>query len=365
MSKQALFTPIQIGKHQLLHRIVQSPTTRLRANIDGVPSEKQVEYYSQRANNGGLMITESTFISPLAGGFKFIPGIYTSAQIEGWKRITDAVHAKGGIVFMQLWHVGRVGFQRFNPNNEQVVSASPLRVTGKSPQFGSEYETPHELSIQEIKSIINEYRQAALNAIEAGFDGVEVHAGFGYLVDQFINSASNQRTDEYGGSIENRARFALEVMDAIVGAVGADRAAIRFSPEETLFDVQDQTPLETWGYITARLQQQHPNLAYLHFVEHRANVHQDIQINSEDTLEPYRKIWKGPFITAGGFSTNVEHAFDIAEKTGNLIAFGRAFIANPDLPERLLHGWPLNPYDRRTFYTQQVEGYTDYPFYKP
>ncbi|KAI8353650.1 hypothetical protein EDC96DRAFT_517172 [Choanephora cucurbitarum] len=357
----ALFTPIKIGKSQLQHRVVLAPLTRLRASLEAVPTDLAVEYYTQRASKGGLLITEATLISRLAGGVPQAPGLYNQDQVQGWKRVTDAVHKKGAFIHAQLWHVGRTGFAMLNPNHEQIVSASDIPVRGKNEQ-GYDYEVPRPLEINEIKSIIHDYRQAALNAIEAGFDGVEIHGANGYLIDQFICSGSNKRTDQYGGSIQNRTRFALEVVDAVADAIGAERTGIRFSPGGTYQDMHDDTEVETWSYLTSELQASHPDLAYLHFVESRANFITDDPVN-EDSLTPYRRIWKGPFISGGGFSTNLPHAFEMAEKTGNLLSFGRAFIANPDLPERIRNGWALNKYDRSTFYGHTAAGYTDYPFY--
>jgi 2,4-dienoyl-CoA reductase-like NADH-dependent reductase (Old Yellow Enzyme family) len=360
---KAIFSPIKVGNKNLQHRVVLAPLTRFRATLEGVPSDLQIEYYKQRASEGGLLITEGTLISRLAGGYKQAPGIYSKAQIEGWKKVTAAVHAKKAYIHLQLWHIGRAGSKYLNPNQEQIVSASAIAISGKDSD-GQDYEVPRALEISEIKAIVQDYRQAALNAIEAGFDGVEIHSANGYLLDQFINSSSNKRTDIYGGSIENRARFPLEVLDAVVDAVGAERASIRFSPGTTFQDMYDDTTVETWSYITQQIQDKHPNLSNLHFVEGRAQVHTTDGPNTIDTLEPYRQIWKGPFISAGGFSTSKEFAIEIAEKTGNLVAFGRAFIANPDLPERLRNGYELNKYNRATFYNHDSNGYIDYPFYE-
>ncbi|KAG2199267.1 hypothetical protein INT46_008809 [Mucor plumbeus] len=363
MSTKALFSPAKVGTSTLKHRVVLAPLTRFRAQLNtAIPTDLQAEYYKQRASDGGLLITEATFISRLAGAYPQAPGIYNKEQIEGWKKTTSAVHEKNGVIFLQLWHIGRAGSKFLNPNQEQIVSASDIPITGKNMQ-GGEYEVPRPLEINEIKAITEEYAQAAKNAIEAGFDGVEIHGANGYLLDQFINTSSNKRTDIYGGSIENRARFALEVVDAVVKAVGAERTAIRFSPGGAFQDMQDDTVEETWSYLTSELQKKHSDLAYLHFIESRANFFDTAQVNTVDTLEPYRKIWKGPLITAGGFSTSLEFAEEIAEKTGDLISYGRAFIANPDLPERLRNGWELNAYDRTTFYNHGPEGYTDYTFY--
>ncbi|GAN03885.1 NADH flavin oxidoreductase/NADH oxidase [Mucor ambiguus] len=362
MSSQALFSPIKIGANTLKHRVVLPPLTRLRATPEHVPSDLQVEYYTQRATDGGLMITEGTMISPTAGAYPQIPGIFNKEQIEGWRRVTSAVHAKGAVIFQQIWHIGRVGSKYLNPNHEPSVGPSATPCPGKTMQ-GTDYEVPHALTVDEIKVIVGDYAQAAKNAIEAGFDGVEIHGANGYLVDQFINTSSNKRTDNYGGSAENRGRFALEVVDAVAAAVGEDRTAIRFSPGGAFQGMATENIEETWGYLTSELQKNHPGLAYLHMVEGRTNFNDADQMNTTDILESYRQVWKGPFITAGGFSTSLEFGNEIAEKTGNLIAYGRAFVANPDLPERLRNGWELNPYHRDTFYTHEAEGYTDYPFY--
>ncbi|KAI8997430.1 hypothetical protein BDB01DRAFT_771102 [Pilobolus umbonatus] len=358
---KALFSPIQIGRCQLKHRVVLAPLTRLRANIDAVPNDLMVQHYQQRASPGGLLITEATFIDRLAGGYKCAPGIYNDAQIAGWKKVTDAVHKKGGYIFLQLWHIGRAGLSSLNPNNEPTVSASAIAISGRN-FTGPENEVPHALEISEIKEWVQKYKQASINAIAAGFDGVEIHNANGYLLDQFVNSNSNKRTDAYGGSVENRSRFTLEVVDAITAAIGDDRTAIRFSPGGNFQDMADENPVETWSYLTTQLKNTHPKLAYVHFIEPRSNFISD-EVNTSDSLGPYRQIWKGHFITAGGFSTATEHAVDIAEKNQDLIAFGRAFIANPDLPERIKNNWPLNKYNRKTFYAQGAEGYTDYPFY--
>lgn len=365
MTIQGLFTPIKIGNHQLNHRVVMAPCVRFRNTLEGVPTDLVAEYYGQRASNGGLLISEATGIDRLAGLYVRSSGIFTKEQIEGWKKVTNAVHQKGGVFFMQLWHGGRAGTKTLNPNGEQVVSASDVPVAGLN-YFGGniEHEVPRPLTLTEIKEWIQTYRQAALNAIEAGFDGVEIHAANGYLIDQFINSNCNKRTDEYGGSIENRARFALEIVDAITEAIGEERTAIRFSPGGAYNDMFDESVVETWSYITSQLQKHHPRLAYLHFIEPRSSFTSDQNGFTEDTLAPFRQIWKGPFIAASGFSTSLEKAHEYAKTHGTLVAFGRAFIANPDLPERLLHGWPLNKYDRPTFYTNTAEGYIDYPFYK-
>ncbi|KAI8064276.1 uncharacterized protein B0P05DRAFT_554815 [Gilbertella persicaria] len=361
-TKNALFSATKIGNLQLKHRVVLCPLTRYRATKEAVPTDLQVEYYKQRASEGGLLITEATFISPSAGSYPQAPGIFSKEQIEGWKKVTHAVHEKKAYIYLQLWHIGRAGSHLLNPNHEPTVSASAIPIQGKD-MLGNEFDTPRSLEVNEIKSIVQEYRQASLNAIEAGFDGVEIHSANGYLLDQFLNSNSNQRADEYGGSVENRARFTLEVTDAVVDAVGPERTGIRFSPGGSFQDMKDKNPVETWGYVTSELQKRHPDLAYVHFIEPRSTWLSDDDQGRSDSLEPFRRLWQGPFINSSGFSNNKDHAYDIAEKTGDLIAFGRAFIANPDLPERLRNGWELNKYDRSTFYTHDAKGYVDYPFY--
>lgn len=361
MSNSALFSPLKVGKNQLEHRVVLAPLTRFRADENAVPTDLQVEYYSQRATKGGLLITEATFITHKAGSYPHAPGIYTKDQIAGWKKVTDAVHAKGGVIFLQLWHIGRAAMSAHI--GEQPVSSSDIAIEGVN-LLGLPQEKPRALSIPEMKDLLQDYRQAALNAVEAGFDGVEIHSANGYLLDQFINTSCNNRTDIYGGSIENRCRFPLEVVDTVVEAVGAERTAIRFSPWSEFQDMKDDTPYETWGYLCKSLQEKHSDMAFVDFIEPRADFCVDNYTKQADTLEPFRQAWKGPMISAGGFTFNTERAFEVAEKTGNMIGFGRLFIANPDLVERLRNGWPLNKYNRDTFYTNSAEGYTDYPFYK-
>jgi 2,4-dienoyl-CoA reductase-like NADH-dependent reductase (Old Yellow Enzyme family) len=371
-AKKALLQPVKVGRHLLQHRVVLAPLTRFRANAESVPQDVMAEYYKQRASAGGLMITEGTFITRLAGGYPNTPGIWSEEQIQAWRKITDAVHQEqeegGGraTFFLQLWHIGRQNSSKLNPNQEQIVGPSAIKMEGLSllTYMGLEHEVPHELTVDEIKDTINDYRQAALNAMRAGFDGVEIHCANGYLPDQFINSYSNQRTDEYGGSTANRCRFILELADALSEAIGEDRVALRFSPGGEFGGVKDEDPKKTFTYLMSQLQETHPNLAYIHCIETRADFFADDEVNTKNSLDPYRNAWKGPFISAGGFSTSLDHAEELVERTGDLIAFGRAFIANPDLPERIRNGWELNPYDRNTFYQGGAEGYTTYPFYE-
>ncbi|GAA5804914.1 hypothetical protein HPULCUR_010423 [Helicostylum pulchrum] len=361
MNKSSLFSPVKLGHNQLTHRVVLAPLTRFRATLSGEPTDSVVKYYSQRASPGGLMITEATFINPLSGGFPHAPGIYTQTQLQQWKKVASAVHKKGAIIFLQVWHVGRAGTKYLNPNQEEVISASSIAIGGNSVLTGQPFEVPRAMDIKDIKEVIADHRQAALNAIEAGFDGIEILSATGYLLDQFINSNSNKRTDQYGGNKENRCRLVLEVIGAVVDAVGQERTSIRLSPGGNFQDMKDDTPIETYSYLVSQLQERFPRLAYIHLIEARSNFFTD-EVNTVDTLAPYRKIWKGPIITASGFSTATQHAIDFSERTGSLVAFGRAFVANPDLPHRLCHNLPLNKYDRSTFYTNDDVGYTDYPF---
>ncbi|KAI8142841.1 hypothetical protein BJV82DRAFT_614496 [Fennellomyces sp. T-0311] len=364
-AKSALFQPIKIGNTQLDHRVVLAPLTRFRSDEHHIPTALQEEYYTQRATKGGLLITEATFISPTAGAYPGAPGIYNNAQIEAWKKITDAVHAKGGIIYLQLWHVGRATASVILPNNVLPVSASPIAMSGRNNYSRKPYEVPHPLTVDEIASIVQDYAQAAKNAIAAGFDGVEIHAANGYLIDQFTNTNSNARTDQYGGSIENRTRFALEVVDAVTKSIAAERVGIRLSPWSEANGVLDATPYDTWGYLVGQLQERHSKMAYIHMIEPRDDFSRRTRNDTVNSLDPFRSIWKGTFLSAGGYTTNPTLAADIADRTGNLIVFGRAFIANPDIVERLRNGWPLTPYNRKTFYSRGAVGYTDYPFYDP
>ncbi|KAI8344281.1 hypothetical protein BC941DRAFT_408218 [Chlamydoabsidia padenii] len=364
MTVPTLLSPIKIGENTLEHRVVLAPLTRLRNTEEGIIQDHVVEYYTQRATKGGLLLTEATLISPSAGGYKYAPGIYTDEQVEGWRKVTDAVHAKGAVIYNQLWHIGRATHSSCLPNNQLPVAASAIAIKGKN-LFGDDFEVPHALTVDEIKDLVQDFANAAQNALKAGFDGIEVHCGNGYLVDTFINTSSNNRTDEYGGSIENRARFALEILDALVDAIGANKVALRFSPWSGFQDMEDDTPVETWSYITRQIQTNHPDLAYLHFVESREGGHSDVELQEHESLDPFRTIWQGPFITSGGFLDPKKAMERCDMSPNNLVSFGRLFIANPDLVDRIRNNWPLNKYHRPTFYTQGLEGYTDYPFYTP
>jgi len=363
-----LFAPITIGPLNLNHRVAMAPLTRSRAGQPGnVPSAMNVEYYRQRAS-AALIITEATQISQQGQGYAWTPGIHTAEQIEGWRAVADAVHAEGGRIFLQLWHVGRVSHPSFQPGGALPVAPSALPVPGKTfivDADGSgvwgEIPTPQPLTVAGIAAIVQDYRQAARNAIEAGMDGVEIHAANGYLLDQFINTESNHRTDAYGGSIENRARFLLEVVDAVTAEVGAGRVGVRLTPMGRFMGMGDATPEDTFGYIARRLNDW--PLAYLHLVEPAmvATVKDEAADPRWDAMIlAMRTAYRGVLMLAGGYDgASAEKA--ITEGRADIIAFGRPFIANPDLPHRLRISAPLNAPDSATFFGGSVIGYTDYP----
>ncbi|RPD75318.1 NADH:flavin oxidoreductase/NADH oxidase [Lentinus tigrinus ALCF2SS1-7] len=358
-STPALFHPIKVGDITLAHRVVLAPQTRYRADAAHVHTDLGVEFYSQRASvPGTLLITEATYISPQASGQPHAPGIWNDAQIAAWKKITDAVHAKGSYIYLQLWALGRTArpelFHEEFPDYP-YVSASDI------PLSSSPTEIPRALTKEEIKQYVQWYGQAASNAVHrAGFDGVELHAANGYLVDQFLQDVSNKRTDEYGGSVENRARFALEVMDAITAAVGQSKAAIRLSPWSTYQDMRMEDPIPTFTYLVEELKKRYPNLAYLHTITPLAPANEGPKDPSDaDFLD---KLWAPrAVITTGGYTR--DSGLKTAEETGRIIGYGVAFTANPDLPFRLEKNLPLNEVDPTTLFAKETEqGYTTYPF---
>jgi len=340
---------------------VMAPLTRYRANKDHVHGELAKTYYTQRSSvPGTLIITEGTFIAPQAAGYRNVPGIWDDAQIAAWKEITDAVHANGSYIFVQLWARGRTADPAVlkQEGGFDVVAPSPISFDGSA-------NVPRELTVAEIKEYVQLYSKAARNAVKAGFDGVEIHGANGYLVDQFLQTVSNERTDEYGGSVENRVRFALEVINAIVEAIGAERTAIRISPWSPFQGMGMKDPLPTFSRLIERIRDEHPNLAYIHAVEARVVATWVVAVTDENRAhsnEALRQIWGDrPFIAAGGMDR--AKAIDTVEKFGGLVAFGRDFLSNPDLPLRLKEGLSLTRYNRDTFYTlESPAGYIDYPF---
>jgi N-ethylmaleimide reductase len=363
MSK--LFSPVQIGAVALAHRVVMAPLTRSRSGQPGdVPSDIMRTYYSQRASEGGLIIGEATTISPSARGWFGAPGLYTDAQVTGWKAITDAVHAKGGRMFAQLWHTGRSSHVDVT-GGPQPVSASVDPAYWQeashltSTPGGWVKPSPHRaLEVGEIAGIVADYARAAERAKAAGFDGAEVHAANGYLIDQFLQDGSNKRTDAYGGSIENRARLLLEIAEAVTSVFGADRAAVRIGPNGRWNGMGDSDPRALFDYLARELNRF--GLAYLHIIEPRVKGNVVVaEGQAPVAAEHLRTIFKGRIVAAGGFEP--ETAAAIVEKgDADLVAFGRHFVSNPDLPDRIRKGLPLSPHDRDTFYTFEAKGYTDY-----
>ncbi|KAF8215665.1 hypothetical protein K438DRAFT_1704537 [Mycena galopus ATCC 62051] len=364
MSSTKLFQPTTVGNIELSHRVVFAPTTRFRADAGHAPLPHVAEYYGQRAStSGSLLISEATFIAPRAGGYRHAPGIWSDEQISAWKAVTDKVHAKGSYMYLQLWALGRTAdVEVLAEDGFPYVSASDVPVSGGP--------TPRPLSVEEIDEYVQLYAKAASNAVhKAGFDGVEIHGANGYLLDQFLHDGSNTRTDAYGGSIENRARFPLQVVDAVVKAVGQKKTALRVSPWGTVEGMTfvDNDPKPTYAYLTTQLRDRFPELAYLHVVEPRVDGSQTVDVNEGYSNDFIRDIWGDRhLISAGGYTR--ETAIAAAEAKGDLIAFGRAYVANPDLPYRLLHAINLTIGNRALYYAPgslDPKGYTDYPFAAP
>ncbi len=359
MSK--LFTPTQVGPYRLSHRVVMAPLTRMRSDPGDIPSDVMVKYYTQRASDGGLIVSEATPVSIRGNGYAGAPGIYSDTQIAGWRRITDAVHAKGGRIFQQLWHVGRQSNVDLQPNGEAPVAPSAIAAEGYAYTKRGEapFSMPRALELHEIPGIIEEFRSGAERALRAGFDGVEIHGANGYLPDQFLQDGTNKRTDEYGGRIENRARFLLEVTRAAISAWGADRVGVRISPSGTYGSMSDSNPPATFGYVATQLNRL--GTAYLHVVEPRIKGTEEISHGQAPIAAQHlRPKFSRTLIAAGGYAPDSAEAI-VAAGNADLVAFGRHFISNPDLPERLRRGLPLNRYDRSTFYGGGARGYIDYP----
>ncbi|MFO8046504.1 MAG: alkene reductase [Halomonas sp.] len=358
-----LLTPLQLGSLSLPNRVIMAPLTRSRTP-DSVPGTLQQAYYGQRAS-AGLIISEATNISPTARGYVYTPGIWTDAQEAGWKEVVEAVHAKGGRIALQLWHVGRVSHEMVQPNGEQPVAPSALK--GEGAECFVEFEdgsagphptsTPRALETDEIPGIVDDYRQAAERAKRAGFDMVEVHAANAYLLNQFLATGTNQRTDQYGGSIENRARFPLDVVDVVAEVFGAARVGIRLTPFIELFGLTDDEPEEMAYYLAGELNRR--GLAYLHLNEPNW-AGGDITF-PEGFREQMRQRFSGGLIYCGNYDAELATQ-RLADNTADAVAFGRPFIANPDLPERFRVGAALTEPDHSTFYGGDEKGYTDYPF---
>ena len=360
MSATSLFDTFRLGDLTLPNRIVMAPLTRNRAAAGFVPSELAPQYYSMRAD-AGLLITEASQISQQGQGYQDTPGIYTEAQIEGWKKVTDAVHAKGGRIFIQLWHVGRVSHTSLQPNGGAPVAPSALTAATKTFVNNGFAETsaPRALELSEISGIVEDYRRAAANAIKAGFDGVEVHGANGYLIDQFLKDGANQRTDAYGGSIENRTRFLLEVMDAVIAEIGAARTGLRLSPVSPANGISDSNPQALFNHVIEELEKRHP--VYIHVVEGATGGPRDVA--PDFFFEELRKRYSGAWMVNNGYDLALANSV-LADGKADLVAFGKPFIANPDLVERLRRDAPLNEVDRDTLYGGGAKGYVDYPTLK-
>ncbi|MCG6190375.1 alkene reductase [Maribellus maritimus] len=354
-----LLTPLRLGDYALKNRVVMAPLTRMRADVELVPIDLNVEYYRQRSS-AGLIITEASQISRLGQGYPMTPGIYSDKQVAGWQKITDAVHKEGSRIFLQLWHVGRISHSSFHTDEGLPVAPSAIQPKGNtltSDWKQVPFETPRALETSEIKSTIQDYRHAANNAKIAGFDGVELHSANGYLLNQFLHGKTNHRKDEYGGSVENRARLTLEVIDQLVEVWGAGKVGIRLSPFTFSGDVHDLEALPVYGYLLKELNSR--PLAYVHFVRARAT-----EIEDQKIFEKEKELWNrysGTIIAADGFTPETALEY-LDNEWAEAIAFGRNFISNPDLPRRIEIGAELNPYDRTTFYGGGEKGYTDYPF---
>lgn len=356
MTQNPIFQPYDLGPLKLANRIVMAPLTRNRAADGLVPGPHAAEYYAQRAS-AGLIITEATQISPQAQGYQDTPGIYTPEQIAGWKVVTDAVHAKGGRIFLQIWHVGRVSHVNLQPGGAAPVAPSAISAGTKTFVNNSFADTsmPRAIEIEEIPAIIADFRQAAANAITAGFDGVEIHGANGYLLDQFAKDGANQRTDAYGGSVENRARLMLEVAQAVASEIGAGRTGIRISPVSPANGVSCSDPQPQFDYIVDHLNTL--GLVYLHVVEGATGGPRDV---APFDFAGLRKRFSGAYIANNGYDLDLAQAH-LAADEADLIAFGRPFIANPDLVARLKTGAPLDAMNPATIYGGGAEGYTDYP----
>ena len=352
-----IFSPLKLGPMQLPNRVVMAPMTRNRAGHDNVPGPLNATYYAQRAS-AGLIISEATQISPQGVGYPGTPGIHSAEQVAGWKGVTDAVHAAGGRMFLQLWHVGRISHPSLQPDGALPVAPSAIAPAGQAMTVKGlkPFVTPRALETEEIAGIVEDYRQAARNARDAGFDGVELHGANGYLIDQFLRDRSNRRTDRYGGTAQNRARFLIEVVEAIVGEWGAERVGVRLSPTNPFNDMADSNPAATFKTAVAELNRF--GLAYLHVVEPAAS--EPVADGEVPDIHFFRKLWRGALMGNKGYDLARANAV-IQAGCADLVSFAVLFLANPDLPVRFRRGGPFNAPDRKTFYGGTAAGYTDYP----
>ncbi len=365
MTATTLFTPISLGGLSLSHRVVMAPLTRMRATVPAnAANDMMARYYAQRASRGGLIIAEASQISPDGKGAPCTPGIHSAEQIAGWKLVSDAVHAGGGKIYLQLWHMGRLSHPSHQPDGGQPIAPSAIaaNVDITTADFKRvPCPTPRALETDEIPALVERYAQAARNAMAAGFDGVEIHAANGYLLEQFLQSRTNRRTDAYGGSIENRCRLVLEVTRAVGAVWGPGRVGIRLSPFGIANDSGEDEPMPLYSHLIGELDKL--GLAYLHLIEPRASGAGQREVDRKDVpsaAQLFRPMWHGVLIAAGNFRGDSADAM-LATGDADAIAFGRFFISNPDLPERLRTGAAFTPYNRATFYSRGPEGYIDYP----
>lgn len=349
MSTVTLFDPLQLGSLTLKNRVVMAPLTRCRASAGRVPNALMADYYRQRAS-AGLILSEATSVTPMGVGYPDTPGIWSDEQVQGWKLITDAVHQQGGLIFLQLWHVGRVS-DPYYLNGELPVAPSAVKPAGHVSLLRpmKDFETPRALTLDEITDVVAAYRQGAMNAKAAGFDGVHVHGANGYLLDQFLQDSTNLRNDQYGGSLENRARLLLEVTDACIEVWGKDRVAVHLAPRMDAHDMKDSQPADTFGYVARELGRR--QIAFISTREHAA----------DNSLTPMLKQQFGGVVIANEQFSKAQANEWLASGKADAVAFGIPFIANPDLPARLQQDAPMNPPRKELFYAQGAAGYTDYP----
>ncbi|MFU8789709.1 MAG: alkene reductase [Methylobacter sp.] len=354
--KNNLFSPIQLGELSLANRIIMAPLTRNRAGAGNVPQAMNVDYYRQRAS-AGLIISEGSPISATGVGYPRTPGIHSAVQISGWQRVTDAVHDEGGRIFIQLWHTGRISHSSLQPGGVLPVAPSALKAAGQAMTYDGlqDFETPRTLALEELPGLVADYATAAQNAKAAGFDGVEIHAANGYLLDQFLRDGSNLREDGYGGDIARRMRLLLEVVEAAIAVWGSHRVGVRLSPENSFNDMNDSQPQQTFNAVAQKLSD-YP-LAYLHVLE-------GDMLTGERRVDylALKDCFTGLYMANNGYDLDSGNNA-IEQHHADMVAFGKLFIANPDLPERFFKNWPLNTPDQATFYGGDEKGYTDYPKY--
>jgi N-ethylmaleimide reductase len=355
-----LLSPYTLGPYELDNRMVMAPMTRNRAGRGNAPQPMNALYYGQRAN-AGLIITEASQVTPQGLGYPDMPGIYSPEQISGWRLVTELVHSRGGLIFLQLFHCGRISHPSLQPEGAKPVAPSPIKPAGEALTYNGPrpFVTPRALETTEIPEVVDQFRQGAENALEAGFDGVEIHAANGYLLDQFMRDGTNQRTDEYGGTVENRARLLFEVTKAVVNVLGQGRVGVHISPGNPFNDIHDSNTESIFSHVAEGLNR-FP-LAYLHVVEIDLTNPTDYNGALNPISQELRKLYKGIYMTNGGYGRGgAEQVLEAGD--ADLVSFGRLFLANPDLPERFLKNAPLNEPDSSTFYGGDERGYTDYPF---